>query len=168
MIIMQDVGQRKFTVMGDNIFQIVLKLAKDQDLCRLLYYTDRTPLSKEKEDVKGMELLHKNILMVPNMPDDSLLKDNFVVVIFENFDVDNDNNDFKISTIRFDVLCPFDEWLIEESSLRPYLIMTEIDKLFNGLPLKGIGNLKFDRAEMLVVSPQVGGYTMWYSVHEFN
>lgn len=168
MIIMQDVGQRKFTVMGDNIFQIVLKLAKDQDLCRLLYYTDRTPLSKEKEDVKGMELLHKNILMVPNMPDDSLLKDNFVVVIFENFDVDNDNNDFKTSTIRFDVLCPFDEWLIEESSLRPYLIMTEIDKLFNGLPLKGIGNLKFDRAEMLVVSPQVGGYTMWYSVHEFN
>lgn len=168
MIIMQDVGQRKFTVMGDNIFQIVLKLAKDQDLCRLLYYTDRTPLSKEKEDVKGMELLHKNILMVPNMPDDSLLKDNFVVVIFENFDVDDDNNDFKISTIRFDVLCPFDEWLIEESSLRPYLIMTEIDKLFNGLPLKGIGNLKFDRAEMLVVSPQVGGYTMWYSVHEFN
>ena len=46
--------------------------------------------------------------------------------------------------------------------------MQQIDSLFNEQKLSGIGNLKFERAEELIISPQLGGYNMEYSVDEFN
>lgn len=154
--------------MGDNIFKVAVKLTKDKQLCRLLSYTDRSPLSKDKPEVNGADLLHRNILVVPKPPDELLTKENFVVVLFDNFVVDDANTDFKLATIRFNIICPFDEWLVEETALRPYLIMERIDNLFNGQKLAGIGNLKLETAEELVISPQLGGYNMEYSVHEFN
>ena len=161
-------SQRRFAVMGDNIFKIAKRLSRDQSICRLLHYTDRNPLSKEHPDIKGTELLHKNILVVPKPPDSLITKENFIVVLFDNFVIDGYNKDFKISTVRFNIICPFDEWLIEEESLRPYLLMQQIDSLFNEQKLSGIGNLKFERAEELIISPQLGGYNMEYSVNEFN
>ena len=161
-------SQRRFAVMGDNIFQIAKKISKDQTICRLLHYTNRTPLSKDLPDIKGTDLLHKNILVVPKPPDELLTKENFIVVLFDNFILNGYNKDFKVSTVRFNIICPFDEWLIEEESLRPYLLMQQIDNLFNEHKLSGIGNLKFERAEELIISPQLGGYNMEYSVDEFN
>ena len=102
-------SQRRFAVMGDNIFQIAKRLSRDQSICRLLHYTDRNPLSKEHPDIKGTELLHKNILVVPKPPDSLITKENFIVVLFDNFVIDGYNKDFKISTVRFNIICPFDE-----------------------------------------------------------
>lgn len=163
-----ELSQRRFAVMGENIFRVATKLMKDQTLCRLLHYTDRTPLDKEKPNINGADLLHRNILVVPKPSDEILTKENFVVVLFDNFIPNGNNKDFKVATVRFDILCPFDEWLIEGSSLRPYLIMQRIDELFNEEKLAGIGNLHFEGAQELVVSPQLGGYNMEYSVDEFN
>ena len=78
------------------------------------------------------------------------------------------NQDFKISTIRFDVVCPFTEWIVDGSNLRPYLIMQEIDAMFNQQKLSGLGNLQFTHSEPLVLSPQQGGYSMFYQINEFN
>jgi hypothetical protein len=38
--------------------------------------------------------------------------------------------------------------------------MEEIDKMFNKTKLKGIGNLQFQRADNLTLSPWIGGYSM--------
>ena len=154
--------------MGENIFQIAKMISRDQTICRLLHYTNKNPLTKKYPDIKGADLLHQNILVVPKPPDSLLTKENFIVVLFDNFVLDKYNKDFKISTVRFNIICPFDEWLIEEESLRPYLLMQQIDSIFNEKKLSGIGNLKFENAEELIISPQLGGYNMEYSVHEFN
>lgn len=161
-------SQRRFAVMGENIFKVALRLTKDQELCRLLHYTDKTPLSPQKEDVDGLDLLHKNILVVPKLPDTAMQKENYILVVFDNFYADSYNKDFKISVVQFNIICPYDEWLLEENSLRPYLLMERIDTLFNEHKLAGIGNLKFSRGEELIVSPQLGGYSLTYQVHEFN
>ena len=57
--------QRRFAVMGQNLFIILFKLLKNQNLCRLLYYTDRDPLSSQKADVDGHSLINKNLLAIP-------------------------------------------------------------------------------------------------------
>ncbi len=67
----------------------------------------------------------------------------YLVVVFDDFAVVPGNQEFKTSTIRFDIACPYDEWYLEDSSLRPYLIMQEIDTMFNQAKLAGIGNLQF-------------------------
>ena len=165
--------QRRFSVMGENTFIIANRLMKNQRLCRLLKYNTKNPFSemengKPQPDVEGEDLIHKQMLIVPKIFDDSTEKMSYIVMVFTGFIVNPRNSDFKLSSIRFDIACPYDEWILNEQSLRPYLIMEEIDKMFNERKLKGIGNLQFVRAEPLVLTPQIGGYSMLYTINEFN
>ena len=161
-------SQRRFAVMGDNTFKILNKLVNNQKICRLLKYQVRDPFSSEYEDVDGVDLLNRQILAVPKVFDASTEKMSYIVAVFDNFVVNQFNPEFKISTVRFDVACPYDEWVLDENSLRPYLIMQEIDNMFNQAKLSGIGNLQFHRADMLTLSPQIGGFSMEYKINEFN
>ena len=154
--------------MGDNTFKILNKLVNNQKVCRLLKYQVRDPFSDKYEDVDGVDLLNRQILAVPKVFDASTEKMSYIVAVFDNFVVNQFNPEFKISTVRFDVACPYDEWVLDENSLRPYLIMQEIDNMFNQAKLSGIGNLQFHRADMLTLSPQIGGFSMEYKINEFN
>ena len=165
--------QRRFYVMGENTFTIANKIMKNQRICRLLKYQTKSPFAescngKDQPDVDGAELINKQILIVPKIYDDSTEKMSYITAIFDNFTVSQLNPEFKISTIRFDVACPYDEWLLNEHSLRPYLLMQELDMMFNGSKLAGIGNLQFVKADNLVLTPWMGGYSMIYKIHEFN
>lgn len=165
----QQPSQRRFEVMGTNTFNIANKLMSNQKLCRLLKYQVRDPFDEEKyPDVDGIDLLNKQIMIVPKIFDDSTEKTSYIVAIFSNFTTNMINPDFKLSTVRFDVACPYDEWVLNGKSLRPYLIMQEIDNMFNGAQMAGIGTLQFVRAESLVLTPQMGGYSMLYQINEFN
>ena len=165
----QPKGQRRFAVMGTNTFNIANKLMSNQRLCRLLKYQVRDPFNTEKyADVDGVSLLNKQIMIVPKIFDDSTEKTSYVVAIFSGFTVNQLNVDYKLSTVRFDVACPYDEWVLNEQSLRPYLMMQEIDNMFNGAQMAGIGTLQFVRADSIVLTPQIGGYSMLYQINEFN
>ena len=167
---MEKVTQRNFAVMGDNTFLIANKLCKNQRLCRLLKYNTKNPfeVSEKQPDVDGLDLMNKQILIIPKIYDDSNEKMSYITAIFDYFVVNSMNSEFKNSRIRFDIACPYDEWIINDKSLRPYLIMEEIDKMFNGAQLKGIGTLLFYRADNLTLSPWIGGYSMQYLINEFN
>lgn len=155
--------------MGDNAFKIANKLMQNNKLCRLLKYQTRDPLDPEKHsDVDGVTLLNKQIMIVPKIWDESTEKVSYVVALFDSFTTNIVNPDYKIDVISFDVACPYDEWVLNGRSLRPYLIMAEIDKMFNGAQMAGIGTLEFVRADRNVFTPQIGGYTMKYSINEFN
>lgn len=161
--------QRRFEAMGEDIFKMVEKMLKNQILLKLLKFTDAKPL--EYPDLTQNEIdemLHKNILIVPKIPDTLDEKLCYVLVILNSYDISPDNQDFKTATVRFDVICPMDSWVINGKSLRPYLIMSEIDKMFNEKSIAGIGNLSFNKARPLVVSPQLAGYSLTYGHYEFN
>lgn len=160
--------QRRFAVMGENLFKILNRLLHNQKICRLLKYQDESPLSTDKPDVVGQDLLQNQVIIVPKIPDQDGIEYSYIVVVFDNFTINPANPDFKLSRIRFDVVCPYSEWIIDEGNLRPYLIMAEIDELFNQTKLSGLGNLQFTNCVPLTLSPQMGGYSMYYQINEFN
>ena len=167
--------QRRFAVMGINTFKIANKIISNPRICRLLKYPSRNPFDKidpitgkQQPDIDGIDLMHKQVLIVPKVFDDSTEKMSYIISVFDDFVVNQLNTEFKISTVRFDIACPYDEWVLDEQSLRPYLIMEEIDKMFNEQKLAGIGNLQFYRADNLTLSPYIGGYSMRYKINEFN
>ena len=164
----QQPSQRRFAVMGTNTFNIANKLMQNQRLCRLLKYQVRDPFNEKYEDVDGINLLNKQIMIVPKIFDDSTEKTSYIVAIFSGFTTNMLNPDYKLSTVRFDVACPYDEWVLDGKSLRPYLMMQEIDNMFNQAQMEGIGTLQFVRAESIVLTPQIGGYSMLYQINEFN
>ena len=155
--------------MGDNAFTMANKLMLNQKLCRLLKYQVRDPLDSDKyEPVDGLLLLNKQIMITPKIWDESTEKTSYIIVLFNSFVINTFNPDFKIDTIGIDVACPYDEWVLNGHSLRPYLIMEEIDQMFNGAQFSGIGTLEFVRADRNVFTSQIGGYTMQYRINEFN
>jgi len=107
-------------------------------------------------------------MITPKIWDDSTEKTSYIVALFNSFVANSLNPDYKIDTIGIDVACPYDEWVLNGHSLRPYLIMEEIDRMFNGAEMAGIGTLEFVRADRNVFTSQIGGYTMQYKINEFN
>ena len=165
----EEMTQRRFAVMGMNTFRIANKLMQDQAICRLLKYQVRDPLDTTKyPDVDGLDLINKQILIIPKIYDDSNEKMSYVTAIFDDFVINQLNPEFKITTVRFDIACPYDEWVLDNQTLRPYLLMQRIDTLFNEGKLAGIGTLQFWRADALTLSPWIGGYSMRYKINEFN
>ena len=80
-------NQRRFAVMGDNLFKIAERLMKSTRLCRLLKYQDPDPLNEETHvDVSGAELLHKQILIIPKFPETGI-ESSFVLAVFDNFTI---------------------------------------------------------------------------------
>lgn len=169
----EKVTQRRFAVMGTNTFRIANKIMQNQTICRLLKYQTKNPFlleenGKPQPDVDGADLINKQILIVPKIFDDSTEKMSYITAIFDDFVVNQINPEFKVSTVRFDIACPYDEWILNDKTLRPYLIMQEIDILFNESKMAGIGTLQFWRADNLTLSPWIGGYSMRYKINEFN
>ena len=161
-------AQRRFAVLGENLFKVVNRLIDNQTICRLLKYQNSNPLDEDLEDVDGLSLLNKQLIIVPKIPENNDVECSYIIVVFDKYVENPSNPDYKLCTLRFEIVCPYEEWLINENSLRPYLIMQEIDSIFNQAELSGIGKLRFSHCVPLTLSPQMGGYTLYYNLNEFN
>lgn len=159
--------QRNFATVGQNAYLILEKMSNNQRLCRLLEYSARNPFSDEYKDLDGLDLINKRFYIVPKIANEDAEKKSSVVVQFDNF-MNSSNPEFKVTTIRFDVVCPYGVWLLDDASLRPYLIMNEIDSMFNGAKIANIGTLQFSSANIFNIDADLGGYTMTYRINEFN
>lgn len=159
--------QNNFQVVGKNLIIISNLLLNNQNICKLIHYTTRTPLL-EATITDTDFLMDKNIRLIPKVPDEQSEKGSFIIILLDSFDLDPKNASTLMATLRFDVICPIDEWLIDEESLRPFMIMSEIQEMFNGLQIKGIGKLRFNGVERIVLSEIYAGYTMVFTNYEFT
>ena len=59
--------------MGENLLKIANKLINNQKICRMLKYQDKNPFDEEKyADVNGIDLLHKQIIIIPKFPEEGI------------------------------------------------------------------------------------------------
>jgi len=159
-------NQRDFNVIGQNLITMANMLLANSNLCKLLYYTSNNPLIED--DLENPEILiTKNIIYVPKIPDFENVKGSFLVLLFDDFNVNGENEEFLDSVVRIDVICPIDEWATS-NNLRPFSIMKEVKSMINGCRLNGVGTLKFVGAERVVLSPYYAGYSMVFVNNEFN
>ena len=128
----QQATQRRFAVMGENLFRILNKLITNQRLCRLLKYQNEDPFSKELPDVDGLELINNSICITPKIPEKDGKETAYVMVVFDRFIVNTNNPDFKISTVRFDIACPYNEWVVDnnEQLSKPTTIHPKTKKFY--------------------------------------
>lgn len=140
---------------------IVDQISKNPRLQRLLYYTSNDALSRPNltED-QILELFGKNIKIVPKLyVDGSVL--NYIIISFDNF-VQSENPEFRDNIIEFDIICHFDQWQLQDFALRPYKIAAEIDAMFNGAKMTGIGKLEFLGANQIILTDEFAGLCLMY------
>ena len=161
---------RNFKAVGDNLFIIAQKILEDDDICKLLYYTDNNPLSLEHSMTEEQKygLLHKNVLLVPKVPENDDIKGSYILILYDGFNINLSNSEFKDADLLFIVVCPPENWIINDSSLRPFLIMSRIDELFGNKKIANIGKIQFVKADRFVLNSQLTGYGLTYSTYEFN
>ena len=144
---------------------IMDKMFKNERLKRLLYYTTKDALNKPNvtED-QMLEMIGKNIKTVPKLyVDGSVL--NYIIISFDNF-TPSSNPEFRDNVIEFDIICHFDQWQLQDFALRPYKIAAEIDSMFNGKHLTGIGEVEFLGANQVILTDEYAGLCLMYrAVH---
>ena len=165
MFIKEQLPKSSFLSTEKDMNIIVSKMIKNERLKRLLHYTSRDALDKKNitED-ETLELFGKNIKIVPKLTvDKSVL--NYIIISFDNF-TPSRNPEFRDNIIEFDIICHFDQWHLKDFSLRPYKIAAEIDSMFNGQHLTGIGELNFLGANQIILTDEFAGLCLMYeAVH---
>ena len=142
---------------------IIDKLLANKRLLRLLKYTTKDCINQPNpSEDEELEMVGKNIKSVPKLTvDGSVL--NYVIVNFDNFTPNMTNPEFRDNIIQFDIICHYDQWQLAEGQLRPYRIAAEIDSMFDGSHLTGIGTLNFIGASQMIVSDEYAGITLLYN-----
>ena len=141
---------------------IVDRIMKNDRLKKMLYYTSRDCLDKPKltED-ETINMFGKQIKIVPKLyVDGSVL--NYMIISFDNFSPNATNPEFRDNIIEFDIICHFDQWHMKDFELRPYKIAAELDSMFSGQKLTGIGKLEFLGANQMILTDEYAGLCVMY------
>lgn len=143
---------------------IVDMMLKDNRLKKMLYYTTKDCLSKEKlNDEQTQELITKRyIRMIPKVYIDKDVL-NYIIISFDKFTPNMTNPYYRDNVISFDIICHMDQWELGDFQLRPFKIAAEIDTLFNNKHLSGIGLLEFLGASQIILNDEFAGITLMYS-----
>ena len=141
---------------------IVNTILKNERLKKMLHYTSRDCLSRPNlTQDESLDLFGKEIKIVPKLyVDGSVL--NYVIISFDNFSLNRTNPEFRDNIIEFDIICHFDQWHMKDFELRPYKIAAEIDSMFNGKHLTGIGELEFLGANQMILTDEYAGLCLMY------
>ena len=141
---------------------IVNMILKNERLKKMLHYTSRDCLSRPNlTQDESLDLFGKEIKIVPKLyVDGSVL--NYIIISFDNFSLNRTNPEFRDNIIEFDIICHFDQWHMKDFELRPYKIAAEIDSMFNGKHLTGIGELEFLGANQMILTDEYAGLCLMY------
>ena len=143
---------------------IVNKLSSNERLLKLLFYNSSNALKQpDLTQEQKIQVLTTNIKLVPQIKINNELK-TYVVVAFDDFAPNATNPEFRNNLLIFDIICHHELWNLSDFQMRPYKIMGEIDSLFNGQRLTGIGKTDFVTCQQLKTGTDYIGFTMVYQV----
>jgi hypothetical protein len=158
--------------MNPNINKILMKLIENQNLCKYLYYNTSDPLS-ESDIADVTTLLYYKIFPYPTSTE--IFKDisgnpiasTVINVLLNNFKLGTTNTKFKNGKLEFIILCHTSLWRLDNSNLRPYCILNEIDEIFSEQRVIGIGKGEFESCSLTWSDVNYSGYRLVYKDYEF-
>lgn len=159
------VPHSSFLSVEKDLMLISNQIIKNRDLQKLLFYTTKDCLKRQDLSIEEtLTLFNKNVKIVPKATVDREVL-NYIIVNFDNF-TPSGNPEFRDNLIEFDIICHYDQWQIDDNKLRPYQIAGQLDSMFNGAKLTGIGELEFFTAGKIVLNDEFAGICLLYkAVH---
>ena len=127
---------------GQNLQKIMTRLFANQNLLKLLYYTDKDPYSQPdltQEQIQK-EIFEKLIKIIPRVGPKETAHSILVIKVNKG-QTDNNNTEFRNISINVESFVPLTQWIIKDDNLRPFAIMGEIQKSLNGKTINGLGKM---------------------------
>lgn len=152
---------RNLKELGINLQKIVSRLTANQNLLKLLYYTDKDPLSNPdltSDQIKN-EVFDKLIRVTPSVKIEGSAQSVIAVRITDGF-VNNSNQEYRNIVIDFEVYVPLVSWIIKDVNFRIFAILGEIQNSLNDKTINGIGRFRCGDFDLNFVSSEVCCYIL--------
>ena len=160
---------RNCTDIGVNVQYIVKRLLANQNLLKLLYYTDKDPLSHEdltQEQIQN-EIFEKLVKIVPRVGPKETAHSIIAVRIARARGLAS-NNEFKNVNISIEVFVPMTQWIIKDTNLRPFAIMGEVQKSLNGKKIEGLGKLTGGDFSLNFLTEEISAYEQTFVLTSYD
>jgi len=154
---------------GVNAQYIIKRLLANQNLLKLLYYTDKDPLSHEdltEEQIEN-EVFNKLIKIVPRVGPKETAHSLIVVRIARARGLAS-NNEFKNVSISIEVFVPMTQWIIKDTNLRPFAIMGEVQKSLNGKKIEGLGKMTGGDFSLNFLTEEISAYEQTFILTSYD
>ena len=160
---------RNCSDIGVNAQYIIKRLMANQNLLKLLYYTDKDPLSHEdltQEQIQE-EIFEKLIKIVPRVGPKETAHSIVVVRIARGRGLVA-NSEFKNVVISIETFVPMTQWIIKGTNLRPFAIMGEIQKSLNDKKIEGLGKLTGGDFDLNFLTEEISDYEQTFSLTSYD
>ena len=154
--------------LGKILVSIAKLLLANQNLCKLLKYTDIDPLAAGKPEIQGISLLNKNVRIIPLVKHDEQKSESKLVLLFTSGENYEENDSFSRVTMKIQIFCPLNEWIICGETLRPFELISEIKKSLSGKRINGLGTLKIRGFKLITLTDEMGCYELECGFNEFS
>ena len=161
-------GVRNCEELGTNLQKIVSRLLANDDLVKLLYYTDENPLehSALSSEEKINTIFEKLIKTVPRVGTKDTAN-SVVVVYVQKAGRISGNKEFKNVRILVDVIVPLTQWYIRNDNLRPFAILGKIQSSLDDKIVNGLGKIQGGDFELNFVTDDVICYQQVFEITEY-
>ena len=160
---------RNCTDIGVNAQYIVKRLLANQNLLKLLYYTDKDPLSHEdltQEQIQN-EIFEKLVKIVPRVGPKETAHSLIAIRIARARGLAS-NSEFKNVNISVEVFVPMTQWIIKDTNLRPFAIMGEVQKSLNGKKIEGLGKLTGGDFSLNFLTEEISAYEQTFVLTSYD
>ena len=160
---------RNCTDIGVNAQYIVKRLLANQNLLKLLYYTDKDPLSHDdltQEQIQN-EIFEKLVKIVPRVGPKETAHSIIAIRIARARGLAS-NNEFKNVNISVEVFVPMTQWIIKDTNLRPFAIMGEVQKSLNGKKIEGLGKLTGGDFSLNFLTEEISAYEQTFVLTTYD
>lgn len=160
---------RNCTDIGVNAQYIVKRLLANQNLLKLLYYTDKDPLSHDDltpEQIQD-EIFEKLVKIVPRVGPKETAHSIIAVRIARARGLAS-NSEFKNVNISIEVFVPMTQWIIKNTNLRPFAIMGEVQNSLNGKKIEGLGKLTGGDFSLNFLTEEISAYEQTFVLTSYD
>ena len=154
---------------GVNAQYIIKRLLANQNLLKLLYYTDKDPLNHEdltQEQIQN-EVFEKLIKVVPRVGPKETAHSIVALRIARGRGLAQ-NTEFKNVSISLEVFVPLTQWIIKDINLRPFAIMGEIQKSLNNKKIDGLGKLTGGDFDLNFLTEEISAYEQTFVLTSYD
>ena len=67
-----------------------------------------------------------------------------------------------------ETIVPMDQWIIKNENLRPFLIMSEIEKSLANKSVNGLGNLRYVGFDLTFLTEEASCYEQLFEVDSYD
>ena len=162
-------GVRNNREIGENLQRIVSRLMANDDLVKLLYYTDKDPLSNPplSQEQKQKEVFDKLIKIVPRVGPKETATSIIAIRVIKG-SRDPSNTEFKNIPIAIETFVPLTQWYIKDSNLRPFAIMGEIEESLNEKTINGLGKMSGGDFDLNFLTDEISAYEQHFWITHYE